>query len=136
MGAALPLPERIPYPNEETLRAMKADGINVHEKTSESKYVTYSLPPGWKMVDDSLRQDIPVYYILDEQDMRRYSVKGSWKEIHENELFLSKVSMPEKHVPRKELVKTNQTSAVALMKEYADVDDVLQIGKKKENYKC
>lgn len=99
MGQPLPLPERIPRPNETQLRSLELMGITViedemkedldkHDKIIKSSYLRYTLPQGWKMVDASWRQEFPDYYIIDGNGMKRVSVGGSWKGIYDNSLSL------------------------------------------------
>lgn len=99
MGPACPLPERIPLPNDELLNMMIADGIVINQDdittpSGDAKFVTYSLPSGWSIVDKSWRVDLPNYYIIDSCRMTRYYIHGAWKGSYDNELYISKITNP------------------------------------------
>lgn len=104
MGQPLPLPERIPKPNPDTIRgrellgALKQAGITID--ASPGEYVRYTLPHGWRMVDDSWRQDLPNFYIVDNTNMLRFSVTGAWKGSYDNELNLKEVNPPRQFEPQ------------------------------------
>lgn len=98
MQQPLPLPERIPRPNVESeqgknlVEALKKAGI-VLEEGSEW-YARYTIPSGWTMIDDSLREDVPQFYLLDEKNLIHFSISGTWKETYDNELYLTQVTPP------------------------------------------
>ena len=76
MGQSLPLPDRIPVPYPRTKEKMEKDGITIISEDGE-RYVKYTLPDGWKMVNDSVREDLPSFYIADDKDMTRYCIDGA-----------------------------------------------------------
>lgn len=58
MGQPLPLPERIPLPRKpEDVEKLELYGIVF--KNKDKKYVEFTLPEGWKLVDNSWRSDLP-----------------------------------------------------------------------------
>lgn len=99
MGQPLPLPKRIPFPDNETRELMKDAGINFSE--TDSSYVSYTLLIGWRLVDHNHRSDLPSWKCVDNNDMVRFTVTGSWKETYDNELYLNWYTNPIKHDPPK-----------------------------------
>lgn len=91
----MPLPERIPKPNGVIAEQMEKCGIKF-DKDDKSLYVTYILPQGWRTVDDSWREDLPNFFIVDDQGMVRFGVTGAWKGTYDNELHLTYVKNPYK----------------------------------------
>ena len=53
-------------------------GITI-TNTESSKYVRYNLPSNWKMVDASVRTDLPAFYNIDENENIRVKITGEWK---------------------------------------------------------
>jgi len=78
-----PLPERIPRPNTEQLEKLREMGVDVEMGKGKGKYVPYSLPTGWRIEDDSLRMDLPQFQIVDDKNLVRVTISGSWKEIYD-----------------------------------------------------
>ena len=72
-----PLPEKIPRPDNYLLKYMKRCGINVHT-TTPNEYVSYDLPVGWNMVNNSRREDLPSFHIIDNKNMIQFTISGSW----------------------------------------------------------
>lgn len=104
MGQILPLPERIPKPRGETEESMKACGIRVNNEPDESyhtdqQYVTYSLPIGWRTVDNSQCAELPIFYIVDNNNMVRFSITGTWRETYDNDLHLNTIKEPYEFKP-------------------------------------
>ena len=88
MGQTLPLPRRIPAPDDRQLIELTKMGIIILDKNVE--YVRYSLPDGWKMVDDTTyREDLPVYHIIDDNSRIKVTISGVWKVLYDNELRMS-----------------------------------------------
>jgi hypothetical protein len=129
MGQICPLPQRIPCPSVEVATIMKQQGIQLHDLLDEAgqrkAYVQYTLPSGWKMVDDSWRQDLPCFHIVDADGMIRYTVSGSWKGTYDNELHLSMKKDPIKYEPRNAPVEASQTSTAAIAGKFAEALDPL-----------
>jgi hypothetical protein len=79
MGQKFPLPERIPKPADgrqsEALRRM---GITLFPQ--EKYYWCFTLPEHWRLVNHSPHDDTVLYYIVDEQRMRRVRIFGAWTE--------------------------------------------------------
>jgi len=61
MGQPLPLPERIPLPKDSVSQSMIEKGFTFGDKVDiEGKtFVNYTLPEGWRFVNNSWRQDLP-----------------------------------------------------------------------------
>lgn len=114
MGQSLPLPERIPKPDEKTFAKMKDKNITV-DMESNDLYVSYTLPLGWKMVDNSWRQDLPEYHIVDDNNLVHFSIFGAWKETYDNKLSIRAVENPHKLVPQEEKVIPGETNDVAII---------------------
>lgn len=126
MGQSMPLPKRIPRPDiktesgREVAAALEKAGIHLEEEhtdtKSNDKYALYTMPVGWKMVDDSLRQDLPNFYIVDDKNMQRFNVAGVWKETYDNDLWIevTEPPIPFKAQNKKEPLVPNQTSKVVL----------------------
>lgn len=125
MGQVLPLPRRIPNPNAEQKLQLKEMGIETEQECDDTAsgdppkkdYVTYTLPAGWKMVNNSWREDLPDFFIIDENKMKRVSIRGSWKETYDNDIRLCilKGKDIELFVPRNKPALPSETTAVALM---------------------
>ncbi len=115
MNHVLPLPKEIPLPRTSTCRAaMAADGIIFGESTAATGYVSYTLPDKWTMVDHSLRKDLPEWYIIDADDMMRYSIRGCWKGTYDNELEIRRVAEPTKFQPRQKQANPSETTLPAM----------------------
>lgn len=76
MGQAMPLPERIPRPCEKELEILKALGFNIGEGED---YVPLVLPQGYRWVDNSPREDLPDWYIVNDENLAVVEVYGNWK---------------------------------------------------------
>ena len=130
MGVPMPLPERIPMPNDEQHLLLKSMGIEiiVPENDTEQKqqYVKYKLPEGWKMVDSSWRRDLPDFYIIDDESKKRISIFGSWKGSYDNELRLRilRDDQIELYVPPKDdTVEASETSNQNIIGQFAEAMD-------------
>lgn len=99
-----PLPEKIPIPNDDQRMSMIKWGIKIHEPKRDCKYVEYTLPIGWQIVDKSYRSDIPRFCIIDDQRFERIWICGSWKGAYDNELKLYCRKEPFKKYEEEELV--------------------------------
>lgn len=96
MGQPMPLPERIPRPTNEVMEKMEKAGICFPDEENENQlaYIKYSLPVGWRLVDDSEREDFPRWQCVDKEDMVRFTVSGVWKGTYDNELMLYWLDQP------------------------------------------
>lgn len=95
MGQPLPLPERIPRPDDETSIILQKHGIQVHEELNE-KYLLYTLPEGWKIVDRSHRHDLPCFYFVDANNNVHFAIQGAWKGTYDNQLEIYAIKSPYK----------------------------------------
>jgi len=87
MGIALPLPDRIPLPNNKQLLLLNEMGINIENNESE-QYVKYSLPFDWQMINSSVDPDLPNFYIIDDKYNKRVNIRGTWRGSYDNNLNL------------------------------------------------
>lgn len=99
-------------------------GIQVHDNPGH-EYLTYTLPTGWKMVDDSQRRDLPNFHIVDNEEMVRFSIHGGWKGTYDNELHLICVAEPYKFEQRHEEVIPSETNTVDVVGKLAEAFDPL-----------
>lgn len=107
--------QRIPMPDESQYEELVKMGVEIIVGDG-SKYVEYTLPDGWKMVDDSWRQDLPNYYIIDASNMKRVSIRGSWKQTYDNDIALYIIENPTLFEPKKEATKqATETSIEGLL---------------------
>jgi hypothetical protein len=128
MGQALPLPKRIPRPTRQQERALGAMGIqcDMEEKNEDGQhqlYVRYTLPTGWRMVDQSHRSDLPNFVIIDAGDMIRCRVRGSWKGGYDNELYLKVEDGTDKFIPPQEAIEYSEPSQVTVLASLAEAYD-------------
>jgi hypothetical protein len=88
MGQPLPLPERIPLPHEHERKSMIEKGFTFGEKKEiEGKWFTnYTLPDGWRFVDNSRRHDLPHWVFVGSDNMVYYAVCGAWKGTYDNDI--------------------------------------------------
>ena len=120
MGAACPLPERIPIPSDKCAQKMKSDGIVLNNAKNSERYITYVLPTGWDMVDCSWREDLPIWHIVDQNDMKRYSITGAWKGAYDNALEIHDCPGDEKIERTIEPAEPSETSPAARVAEAVD----------------
>ena len=118
MGQPLPLPERIPHPSDAVYTRMKEVGISADVDSSE-RYISYTLPTGWKMVDASRRQDLPIYYIVDASDMIFFEINGAWKGTYDNELYICAKKEICKFERRQNLMERSKTDFPGLATQIA-----------------
>uniref|UniRef100_A0A6C0C6X5 Uncharacterized protein n=1 Tax=viral metagenome TaxID=1070528 RepID=A0A6C0C6X5_9ZZZZ len=127
MGQPLPLPERIPLPDDEDMLEFKKMGIEIVPEDPPQQYVKYKLPIGWKTVDSSYRQDLPCFYIIDHENMKRISIHGAWKGTYDNELSLHVLSEIESYVsPANKKIGVSQTSDTKIMGNFMACIDPLK----------
>lgn len=124
MGQPLPLPERIPRPDSKKQMAELEEAGVILEDSTE-RYVGYTMPKGWKMVDDSWREDLPQFYIVDDKNMARFSIHGSWKGTYDNALTLTTVDTPRlfERRNRDQSLIPSETSDGALVGKFAEAAD-------------
>lgn len=103
----MPLPKLVPVPETDMLTALLGMDIivNVWEcgealTVNGTSYVKYSLPSGWRMMDNSQRADLPLFHVVDEKGMTRATVHGSWKVAYDNDLSWSIAEQPAPFKPR------------------------------------
>lgn len=88
----------------------------------ENKYITYTLPEDWDIVDETeFREDMPDWYIVDNNMNKRVSISGVWKGTYDNRLTLSICEEPwEKHVSKTRDPAPSETSPAAIAGKFAD----------------
>ena len=126
LSSSLPLPERIPNPEPEVKTRMEECGITI--ESSEAVYVSYDLPSGWKLVDQSDRADLPQFYIVDTEDKGRFKISGSWKGTYDNELKIYIVASPEVITPMTTVSTPSETNGktIAQLATSAIAKDVIE----------
>jgi hypothetical protein len=101
---------------EEAPRQNKHDALQSQPRKCD--YVRYTLPQGWRMVDNSFRQDLPEFYIIDADNMKRVSISGAWKGAYDNDLSLHVLkgdSIKAYKAPAEEMIEASETSNGNLM---------------------
>lgn len=125
MGQVCPLPERIPKPYGKELKKMQHHGITVNLTSGKViagvEYVTYELPEGWSMKDDSWRADLPEWYIVDQDSRIHFRISGSWKETYDNHLSIKAMDGSKKYKPKADEPIPSETTADALLGKALDV---------------
>lgn len=119
MGQDLPLPQRIPCPDDKTLLCMNKCGITIHDEY-DAKYLEYSLPDNWRMVNDSRREDLPRFHIIDGKNMVHFTIIGSWKGNYDNELDILMVEEPYEYKPRDVEIIPSETDSVHMIGKIID----------------
>lgn len=95
MCQPLPLPERIPFPRGEKQKQQLFDMGITWDSEGEDKYVTYTLPNGWQMINaTTFRNDLPKWYIVDSEMRKRVCISGSWKGTYNNDLNMDVYKEP------------------------------------------
>jgi len=87
-----PLPSRIPVPTSGQLAKLNEMGITIGDEIEG--YVLYTMPEGWKMRNNTVREDMPKFVMVDSDDNIRVVVSGVWKEAHDNELWMMFEKVP------------------------------------------
>ena len=108
MGQSLPLPERIPVPSDNDTELMKEMGFKFGEIVED--HIKYVLPEKWTLKNSSSREDLPNWYFVDEKNMKRIQISGSWKGSYDNELNLRILETPKKFEEPKKSPIPNETS--------------------------
>ena len=128
MGQQLPLPYKIPKPVGDQCELFQEMGIIVcnNNDNENAMYVSYTLPNGWRMVDNSFREDIPIFIIIDNKDMIRVRISGSWKGSYDNKLRMrvcDKLELEKYTKPESELINASETSGPNLIGQFAQALD-------------
>ena len=121
MGQNLPLPEQIPVPNPELANCMTKSGIKLHQ--TGDTYIKYDLPGMWQMVNDSSREDLPRFHIIDADGNIRYTISGAWKGTYDNELRIHKGS-EKKFMPKDDEIIPSETSGAAMAAKFSAALDL------------
>ena len=117
MGQPMPLPQRIPNPYGQVKDKMIEYGFELDDDGSD--YITYTMPDGWRLVDDSWRADLPCRHFVDAKNIKRITVQGSWKGTYDNELRIY-IADNTLYTPRNEEVIPSETDANAMIKKLED----------------
>ena len=118
-GKPLPLPRRIPRPSNAVSEKLQSCNIIVNDNP-KSEYLTYTLPDGWKMVDDSWREDLPEFRIIDHQEMIHFTISGAWKGTYDNKIEIYTVETPTKYMKRYEKIIPSETKGEVLVGKILD----------------
>lgn len=89
MGQNIPLPNRIPMPDTKLLAKMNELGFTINN--DGQLYVTYVMPDKWCIYDCSRKKDSPEYYFVDDQNMVRITVTGTWEDALINDLRIQMI---------------------------------------------
>jgi len=114
MGQPLPLPERIPRPSVIVELELKKYNIIVEDNEKEA-YLPYKLPSGFRMVDDSWREDLPVFHIVNQNNLILFTIRGSWKGSYDNHITIHVASGSDIFVPKSEPLEKSETSGIVMM---------------------
>lgn len=119
MGQVLPLPERIPTPTVEQEQQLKALGFEfgTTRDVPNASYIELILAPGYRWHDNSWRADLPVWYILNAQNLAVACVQGAWKGAYDNKLNLFVYEEPKQIEFRNTVPISSETSPAALLGE-------------------
>lgn len=82
--------DRIPLPTSSTiLDAMNHYGIIIHEEPGV-RYFKYTLPPGWRAVDESSYPEFIRFHLVDDKNMVHFTISNVMKGVNYNglELFM------------------------------------------------
>jgi hypothetical protein len=136
MGQPLPLPQRILNPYESQRLTMHQMGIDIildepiakpdgSVTTPSNKYVRYTLPEGWRMVDaTSGRADLPCFHIIDQECAIRVTIDGVWKGGYDNDLRLHIPTELEKYeAPAEDLIPASETDLANLAGQFVQAAD-------------
>jgi len=94
-SGSLPLPYRIPNPDNRQRHLLNNLGIRIIDEVPGESYVRYGLPSGWKMINDSVEYCQPSFFIIDDKTMTRVIIYGTWDEIRDNNLVLRILKPPD-----------------------------------------
>ncbi len=86
---AMPLPARIPVPTSQQKLRLEEMGIEIVDSVENNRYVSYLMPKGWRMIDNSEREDTPLFFMVDNENMIRVTVWGNWKGDYNSKLWIS-----------------------------------------------
>ena len=81
-----PLPSRIPAPTSGQRAKLNEMGITIGDEFEG--YVLYTMPEGWEMKNNTVREDMPKFVMVDSNDNIRVEVSGVWKGNDDNKLWL------------------------------------------------
>lgn len=100
-SAVIPLPERIPEPSSELFETMKGLGFIFPNKKDmismvDINYTKYTMPNGWRFIDRSKQPDEPNYVFIDQNNMTRICVHGTWRNSYDCKLYIISIKQPRK----------------------------------------
>ncbi|AYV85748.1 MAG: hypothetical protein Satyrvirus36_6 [Satyrvirus sp.] len=108
---SLPLPDRIPCPNNETLHKMEDIGFKILKDdyivVRDISYVKYTMPYGWSLENDTMT-NLHHYYFVDEHGFARVEIRGFWEmnlfDGIQKKLWISIVHNPHKFKPYRSFI--------------------------------
>ncbi len=78
MGQQCPVPQQIPFPPNEIQKMMREKGF-VIEDTEYDQYVYYTLPQGWRLVNNvTFAEDIK-WEFVDPNNFVQFIILGYWR---------------------------------------------------------
>ena len=63
--------------------------LNMHKHMSNSEFIIYICPFGWKMINVYHKQDLHQYFIIDENNTKRIGILGNWRAVYHREFGLT-----------------------------------------------
>lgn len=126
MGQPMPLPERVPVPLPSQVETLTSMGIQFGDLNDE--FTSMKLPDNWSFINDSHREDLPRWSIVDAAGMIRARVSGAWKGMYDNKLHFVLCEGNEKHVPRAEPTEPSEPRLMMESMVTACVDAVAKRG--------
>ena len=76
-----------------------------------------------KTVDNSYRQDLPEFHIIDNTNMVRFTITGSWKGSYDNKLTIHKVSNSYEFKPHESELIPSETNDFAIAGKFGEALD-------------
>lgn len=67
----------------------KKKKINMHKHMSNSEFIIYICPLGWKMINVYHKQDLHQYFIIDENNIKKIGIHGNWRAAYHREFGLT-----------------------------------------------
>jgi hypothetical protein len=127
MGQPLPLPKRIPFPPTKQVKdALLKEGVILELDDEGAEFVQYKLPAEWSMVDNSAREDMPEFHIVDNHNMIHFTISGIWKESYDNHIQIYHVTPPTKLQKKTQPMIPSETSSRVMLSKFAEAIDPLQ----------
>ncbi len=121
MGAMMPLPERVPCPDEQQRDDLESMGFIVGNE--DNTYVTLTLPEGMEWRSIGHREDFPDWHVVSKEEKAFVHVSGSWKGTYDNHLNLrvTPEGVKGKFASTRETEEFSETSGPMVLAKLVDV---------------